>query len=514
MNNVKYQWMLYLIVFVILSTIGIQIYWNYKNYQTNKQQLINDVQVSLDNAVNNYYAHLAERSTLGFAINESYEGPDKNGSLILDSILKRIDHVDHHHTNFDSLEFELKDDLKLLKGIRHDSTVNATVRMKQIDTSFGSSRLILKDFDPNSSDSSSVIKFRNLTTQVIVSMTQDTLNLHQIDSILQNEFDRKKITVVYGLIYECPSLPAQFLNVDRVPEVAARGDNKTSVLTTVSKSSFLPNNSVLQIQFSNETRVILKRIMSGILISTLLVLAVISSLFYLLHIIKRQKQLAEVKNDLISNITHEFKTPISTIGVALESIKNFEVLEDKDKTNSYLDMSSQQLDKLNTMVEKLLETATLDSEELALKKEAVDLIELLSILVAKHQMSIGSKTLKMSTPFEELSVEVDRFHFENALNNVIDNAIKYGGDEILLSVEQANSDLITINISDNGRQLDVSNKDKIFEKFYRIPTGNTHDVKGYGIGLFYTRAIIEKHDGIIKLDLNNGTTTFKISIPK
>ena len=128
-------------------------------------------------------------------------------------------------------------------------------------------------------------------------------------------------------------------------------------LSTISKSAYLPKGSTLKVHFKNETKTILKRILSGILISILLVLAVISCLFYLLTIIKRQKQLAEVKNDLISNITHEFKTPIATISVALESIKNFNVIDDKEKTKTYLEMSNTQLSKLNVMVEKLLETA-------------------------------------------------------------------------------------------------------------------------------------------------------------
>ena len=131
--------------------------------------------------------------------------------------------------------------------------------------------------------------------------------------------------------------------------------------------------------------------LSGILLSLLLSIAIISCLFYLLKTIKHQKQIAEVKNDLISNITHEFKTPISTIGVALESIKNFNVIDDKEKTKSYLEMSSTQLNKLNVMVEKLLETATLDSEDLDLNKDEIDIVVLISALLEKHKISLDDK---------------------------------------------------------------------------------------------------------------------------
>ncbi|VAV85254.1 Two-component system sensor histidine kinase, partial [hydrothermal vent metagenome] len=261
-----------------------------------------------------------------------------------------------------------------------------------------------------------------------------------------------------------------------------------------------------------ETKVILKRILTGILISTLLVLAVVSCLFYLLKIIKHQKQLAEVKNDLISNITHEFKTPIATISVALESIKNFNVIDDKEKTKSYLDMSNNQLSKLNVMVEKLLETATLDSESLKLIKEDCNITELLKSIIDKHQIQANGKTINFTTSDEEFIADVDVFHFENAINNVIDNAIKYGGEIISVTLT-THKNTFEIAISDSGNTITKANKDKVFEKFYRIPKGNTHDVKGFGIGLYYTKKIIEKHQGTIQLDLNNKQTTFKISLP-
>ncbi len=245
--------------------------------------------------------------------------------------------------------------------------------------------------------------------------------------------------------------------------------------------------------------------------STILVLAVISCLLYLLKIIKNQKQLAEVKNDLISNITHEFKTPIATIGVAIESIKNFNVLDDKEKTKTYLNMSNNQLSKLNVMVEKLLETATLDSDSLKLEKENYNIAEILLSIVDKHKIQT-EKPISYTATSNKITANIDVFHFENAINNILDNAIKYGGNTIKINLSQ-NSIAFTVSISDNGNSLTKSNKDKIFEKFYRVPKGNTHDVKGFGIGLYYAKKIAEKHGGTMHLDLENNTTTFKISMP-
>jgi two-component system phosphate regulon sensor histidine kinase PhoR len=504
MNDMRYKWMFYVITFVILSTIGIQVYWNYKNYQTNKQQLINDVQVSLDNAVDSYYTNLAEYSAVeSFSLHSNSKDKLFDLPFDLDSLINERPR---------SNEFKLNKDLKRLarKSVHNYHKQNSrnldSIRMESIfhnpdsivsdSFQFGIKRIKLFDVD------SPTIKDINLlTSKVFIAITRDSLSLGDIDGLLKSELSRKKINIIYGLTFESLGLETQKLK-----------KINPSHLSTNSKSPFLPRGSSLSIHFSNETKIILKRILTGILISTLLVLAVIGCLFYLLQIIRRQKQLAEVKNDLISNITHEFKTPIATISVALESLKSFDGIDDKKKTKTYLDMSSEQLTKLNVMVEKLLETATLDSGNLELHKTPINVIDLLHTIVDKHQMQTESTTLIFDPKQTNIEVEVDVFHFENAINNIIDNAIKYGGNQIWIEVSQ-NAFLFTISISDNGTSLKMSNKDQIFEKFYRVSKGNTHNVKGFGIGLYYTKKIVEKHSGTIQLELKKTHTTFKLTLP-
>jgi two-component system phosphate regulon sensor histidine kinase PhoR len=214
---------------------------------------------------------------------------------------------------------------------------------------------------------------------------------------------------------------------------------------------------------------------------------------------------------LISNITHEFKTPIATIGVALESIKDFNAINDPQRTNRYIEMSNNQLLKLNTMVEKLLETASLDSKDLEFQLEEVNINDLLKSIIEKHKIQ-SKKLINFSSISSETSTSIDIFHFENAVNNIIDNAVKYGGNIITIDLTKENK-TIEILISDNGNTLTNEQKNKIFDKFYRVPKGNTHDVKGFGIGLYYSKKIIEKHNGSISLNLDKNLTTFKISLP-
>ena len=423
MNDKKYKWILYAIVFVILSTIGIQVYWNYKNYQINKQQLINDVQISLDNAVNRYYEDLAHENTIALTIDNTKLSSDSAFNLqSLDSLFfNHSINLKHNDSN------SIKDNIKIFKERRLNSIIDLDL------DSTRSSRF--RQVQYLKTDSLALDDFKNLTSKILVSITQDSLNIKTIDSLVKHELSRKNIDIKYNLDFEYLNEVNHFFNTTLQTKFINKETPK-GYLSTISKSSFLPRESCLQINFNNETKVILRRILSGILISTLLVLAVISCLFYLLKIINHQKQLAEVKNDLISNITHEFKTPIATIGVALESIKNFNVIADKEKTKEYLNMSSDQLSKLNTMVEKLLETATLDSDDLNLNKESINVVSLLETITNKHKVQLLDKTLSFETDLDTILVNADPFHLENAINNIIDNALKYGGQHVFCTIKE------------------------------------------------------------------------------
>ncbi|MEM6687651.1 MAG: HAMP domain-containing sensor histidine kinase, partial [Bacteroidota bacterium] len=342
----------------------------------------------------------------------------------------------------------------------------------------------------------------NEISSLYISITEDSMNFDKLKTFLDTEFERKQIEVPYRLQLQIHNRVVDGIATDTLP---------ANALKTFAKSAYQKPDEKLELQYANVTIPVLKKSMFGILISTLLSLAIISSLLYLLRVIRRQKQLAEIKNDLISNITHEFKTPITTISTALEAIQHFGAIKDPEKTQKYLSISDKQLKKLHLMVEKLLETATLDSEKLLLKKEQIDLVDFVQKITDKQRTLSSEKTLSFRSNIESLAIEIDSFHFENAITNLIDNALKYGGDTIEVNVTKV-LETIEITVSDNGNSIDKSQREKIFDKFYRIPKGNTHDVKGFGIGLYYTKKIVEKHNGTIQLVPNTNHTIFKITL--
>jgi two-component system phosphate regulon sensor histidine kinase PhoR len=504
MKEQHYKTILYFIIAAIIGTLAIQGYWNYKNFEAGKQQLINDVQVSLDNAVNNYYATKTEERFRNFTFVEDLKSADSIVNRFRsDSIFKGLN-------EFDSISLRTETDLTVFIDIEDDG--NLTPRILKKDTKASADSLYkifrLKDsigdnfFNlQNKNDSLFKHPLAELTSTVMYAMAAKKVDLKAIDSLLMKEFNRKRIYINFSLYFQNPFGEDQH---------SGYISDARSYLSTRSSSAFLPKHSFLQINFSNVPETVLKRNSIGLLISLLFVIAISGCLLYLLRVIKNQKQLAEVKNDLISNITHEFKTPLATIGAAMEGIQVFNKANDTEKTLKYAQISSNQVTKLTTMVEKLLETATLDGEQLELNFETTDISALLASISQKETFLSEAKNITFN-PCETLAqYPVDRFHFENAMNNILDNAINYGGDAIVISVANK-TQAIAISIEDNGTVLTAAQSKQLFEKFYRVPKGNTHDVKGFGIGLYYTKAIIEKHGGAISVSVN--PTKFKITLP-
>ena len=487
----NYKYLLYFIAGTIVVTIGIQLYWNVQNYNINKQRLINEVQISLDNGVEAYYSDLAKTDFFAFVGDSAKStGPTHRHVPSWDNF--------HADSTFLGIERHLDSVLSLgeIKGFTQmlDQGKGITV-MKPGEISAVS---VFK----GKSKVDSIQGLVGLTNRIIVSIIRDTLNFKKLDTLFKKELERKDIGISYGF---------RHLEHDSVIGSFNQGGEEVFGLSTFSKSTYLPDTQKLQLFFSNPTLAILKRSSTGILLSFLLSACIIICLLYLRRIINKQKKLAEIKNDLISNITHEFKTPIATVSTAIEGIKNFNRDNDRAKTDSYLEISEQQLKKLHLMVEKLLETSTLDSDRLLIRKEETDVVPMLGGLVHKYQMLSPGKEIKFKTNEDNLIIKVDPFHFENAVANVLDNAVKYGGNSIEVNLNSMLNS-IEITIADDGGKINKNQREKIFDKFYRIPTGNRHDVKGFGIGLFYAKKIVDKHGGRIRLVPDNQNTIFKITI--
>jgi two-component system phosphate regulon sensor histidine kinase PhoR len=272
------------------------------------------------------------------------------------------------------------------------------------------------------------------------------------------------------------------------------------------------NQHFVRAMFKSPNSYILSRMWLMFAGSLLLICTVAFSLFYLLRSLMTEKKLSAIKNDFISNITHEFKTPIASISAAVEAMSDFGILSDEEKTQRYLMHSKNEIKRLSSLVDKVLNISMYEKLEFDINPERLDISELIHELMQNQVLAAAKPvhyTYKNNTPVSELYA--DKLYFQHALNNVIDNSIKYSGDEVSITIECTlqNQHLVVV-IKDNGMGIERGEINMIFEKFYRVPTGNRHRVKGHGLGLNYVKSIIERHRGWYRMEseYGKGSTLF------
>ncbi len=282
-------------------------------------------------------------------------------------------------------------------------------------------------------------------------------------------------------------------------------------------NDMVPNQHFLTLLFPNQKLYVFKTLWVMLLASMLFITIVILTFIKTIQTIFRQKQLNEIKNDFISNMTHELKTPISTISLACEAISDPDVDKNPQRINNFVGMIRDENRRLGLLVENVLKSAVLDRGEVRMHRDEIDLHELMKDVVKNIQIQASSRGGYIATKLEakQCIIKADKVHFANIIYNLLDNAIKYssGSPEVTLSTSSTNKG-ITIKVADKGLGINKDDQKKIFEKFYRVPTGNVHNVKGFGLGLSYVKAIVEKHDGIINLESTLGKgSIFTIFIP-
>ena len=254
-----------------------------------------------------------------------------------------------------------------------------------------------------------------------------------------------------------------------------------------------------------------------LLFSILLVGITIASFVLLYRNMLKQQRLAALKNEFISNITHELKTPIATVGVAIEALKNFNAIDNPERTQEYLSISQNELQRLNLLVDKVLKLSMFEKKEIELKYEVLDLKDLAAEVIGSMRLQIEKYRATVTLEEEGNTVmRADRLHLLSVIFNLLDNALKYSKQHaaIIISVKEKDNHVV-LSVADNGIGIPAEYKNKVFEKFFRVPQGDTHNAKGYGLGLSYAAHVVQKHKGTIEVESEQGAgTRFIISIPK
>lgn len=273
---------------------------------------------------------------------------------------------------------------------------------------------------------------------------------------------------------------------------------------------------LFRLRIENPDRQLL-RDMAGVIFSSLLMLAAVAgALIYLLRTLFRQKTLEEMRLDLTHNITHELKTPIAVANAANDALLDFGAADDPARRERYLTVIREQLAALGGMVQRILTMSVEEREEFTLRRERFALGALLDETAAKFRMKArGRADITVRVEPADLAVKADRFHLGHVLDNLVDNALKYSGERVsVLLAARRTAKGVELRVADDGIGMDRTAQAHIFEKFYRVPTGDRHDVKGFGLGLYYVRLIVTRHGGTVSVESAPGRgSTFTLILP-
>jgi two-component system, OmpR family, phosphate regulon sensor histidine kinase PhoR len=334
--------------------------------------------------------------------------------------------------------------------------------------------------------------------------------LYGIDS-LQDSLRIPEITAAYAkrLKEENMVIPFSIHRTDSVIE------NDEPGLSDVTVGFAHP--VTFHLELGNRVPYLMKKITQPVLFSIFLLGVTIFCFVLFYRNLLAQQRLTAIKNDFISNITHELKTPIATVSVAIEALKNFNALDDPQKAKEYLDISGNELQRLSLLVDKVLKLSMFENKEIALQKEPFDLAQLTEDVMASMKLQFEKQKAICSLEISSgnFVIEADKLHLTSVIYNLLDNALKYskGNPEIKVSLIDQKQ-YLELRVSDNGIGIAPEYKRKIFEQFFRVPSGNRHNIKGYGLGLSYVNHIVASHQGFIEAETELGKgSTFIVKLP-
>jgi two-component system phosphate regulon sensor histidine kinase PhoR len=475
----------------ILGITGFQLYWLKENYNREEKTLANKSEVAFRETMEQL--QVTKLKLEGLSLDSSHKGKIK--ILMNEGNDEKVNvHFAPGREIFSTINVirdKLKDTLKKNPEVKTDMVISMnknsfTYRNDSIKPRQGGLPGPLRDH-----------LFRVLYG---VDSIQDSLKLKEINMAYTNALKQQKLDI-----------PFTVLRLDSPQASYEPTFNEVTV-------GFV-NPITYKLKVGNTFPYLIKRIRLPIVFSILLLGITILSFVLLYKNLLKQRRLAELKNDFISNITHELKTPIATVGVAIEALKNFNAIHDPQRTKEYLDISSNELQRLNLLVDKVLRLSMFEKKEMEFKKEPFDMQELINevLNIMKLQFEKYHADVKVKTEDDNFMIEADRLHITSVLYNLLDNSLKYSRENPVIEIQLSAlpRDIIELKVSDNGIGIAREYQRKIFDKFFRVPMGDHHNIKGYGLGLSYVSEIVRRHMGFIVVDSEIGKgTTFTIKLPR
>lgn len=434
------------------------------------------------------------------------DGKPKRIFLFKDSsnnILKADSFI--HAKSISSISFQRKtrDSVQVIASLKpKEKTADKKIRKDSVTTNNQRDTTILFNRSSTvrfSGDSNSFKKFI-----VRFNAINDSIPVKKVDSAYRLALTKAGIQIPFSI------------TIQQVNKRSSSDSLPTNSFSTGFAYIGLEKPFAYQAHFGSPVSQIFSAIKLQIIFSLFIICITTAAFVFLYQNLRSQQKLAVIKNEFISNITHELKTPIATVSVALEALKNFNAIQNPAKTKEYLDISEAELQRLSLLVDKVLKLSMFEHKAIELNKETVVPEQLISEILSTMKLQFEKQQAKVYFKADaDITLQADKLHFTSVIYNLIDNALKYSGEqaEIKLSLRKENHTVI-LEVADNGIGIPAAYQQRIFEKFFRVPTNNRHNIKGYGLGLSYVYEVIKKHNGSIsvKSETDKGST-FIIQLP-
>ena len=351
----------------------------------------------------------------------------------------------------------------------------------------------------------------------ILKSPQQRIDAVFLDSIISFEIKEERLPKEFTFcIYNAQGDPVSF-------EQASNKYAQRPASAYMEKAKLFPGNPVseslfLQLNFPYQNRFLLSEMRLPIIGAILVICIVLAAFVFMIKTIVEQKKLSEIKAGLVSNMTHEFKTPISTIALACQALKDPDIIDQQELSliEPYLKMIDQENKRLETLVENILQNSTLDRKDLIWEGGPIEIVALTSVLINNARFRVDSKAcdIKFESSQPNIVVQAKETHIKSVIANLLDNAIKYSPAPAKIKIDiKQNTDHVVLSVTDKGLGIKKEHLTKIFDNLYRVPTGDIHDVKGFGLGLNYVKKVCDGYGWDMKVDSTFGKgTTFDITI--
>jgi two-component system, OmpR family, phosphate regulon sensor histidine kinase PhoR len=478
MNGRRLYLPVVLMLLAIVAVATFQIYWLVKNFREEKQELTFRTNVLFHEALQHLRTEKLKLDT-NISRNAQFRVAGY-GIGMIDAMRKRM-----------------------LDTMRHDEKFRVLLKEKSADfvheRILGDSIREIHVFREGSRTAAGIVRMLSG-----VDSLQDSIGVKELSARYAQILQRENISIPYTITSH-----KAVLREEPFPPPFFENENEVTI--------GINHPITYRLDVGNTTPFALKKIWSQILVSLLLVGLTAFSFILLLRTLVQQRKLTQIKNDFISNITHELKTPIATVSVAIEALRNFDALQDPEKTKEYLAISSNELQRLSFLVDKVLKLSMFEKHQVELKEEIVDLNVLIKDVVNSMKLQFEKYKAQVNVQIQgyRFEVEADRLHITSVLFNLLDNALKYSKENPSIHIElKEENERIMLRVTDNGIGIPAEYHKKIFEKFFRVPAGDTHNVKGYGLGLSYVAYVIQRHYGSIDVESQPGIgSRFIIKLP-